>query len=168
MAVPIRRRDRGASLVEFALLAPLLFSLLLGLLTGGLSLSRQNSMSNAVREGSRLGATLEESGTWASAVQKRVVGLSGGDLVAQDVCVQLVKRESATSVVPRKASTCRPSVAADVPDTDDLPLGHCAVLVWAQRGSDLNVIFFQRELSLEVDAFARYERAGESGECTTT
>src|SRR3546814_532623 len=35
---------------------PVLFLLLLGTLTGGLTLSRQNSVKNAVREGTRLGA----------------------------------------------------------------------------------------------------------------
>ncbi|MFP5580169.1 MAG: TadE family protein [Acidimicrobiia bacterium] len=64
------RREAGASLVEFALLAPVLFALLLGMITGGLSLSRKNSMENAVREGARFGATLNEDSSWSSDVRK--------------------------------------------------------------------------------------------------
>lgn len=56
MAVPTKRRDRGASLVEFALLAPLLFLLLLGMITGGLTLSQKNSLENGTREAVRFGA----------------------------------------------------------------------------------------------------------------
>ena len=98
MAEPKRRKDRGASLVEFALLAPLLFALLLGMITGGISLSQKNSMENAVREGSRFGATLEPSANWAGDVRKRVEALSGGDLELGQICAEVVYRTSSGSV----------------------------------------------------------------------
>lgn len=50
------RREYGASLVEFALLLPVFSLLLFGMLTGGITLSRQNSVENAVREATRFGA----------------------------------------------------------------------------------------------------------------
>lgn len=51
-----RDSERGASLVEFALIFPVLALILLGVVSGGLALSRQNSVENAVREGTRFGA----------------------------------------------------------------------------------------------------------------
>ncbi len=56
-----RRRtggDDGATLIEFAIVAPLLFAILLGMFTGGLAFNQKLSVTNGAREGSRYGATL--------------------------------------------------------------------------------------------------------------
>ena len=50
--------DRGAALVEFALLLPLLVAILLGIFTGGQLYNQKLAITNGVREGSRYGATL--------------------------------------------------------------------------------------------------------------
>lgn len=52
------RSDRGAALVEFALVGPLLFMLLVGMFTGGVLFNERLAITNGVREGSRYGATL--------------------------------------------------------------------------------------------------------------
>jgi Flp pilus assembly protein TadG len=49
-------RRRGAALVEFAILAPVLLSLVIGLLEIGQALKAANIMASAVREGGRLAA----------------------------------------------------------------------------------------------------------------
>lgn len=148
------RGDRGAALVEFALVAPLVFSLLLGLFTGGISLSRKNSMTNAVREGARLGATQIEDSAWADNVRTRVVDLSAGDLLTSQVCVKLVK---APSTVVR-ASSCPASLAGSQPSITGIPASECAVLVWARRSSQLQAVFFTRDLTLVASSVSRYER----------
>jgi Flp pilus assembly protein TadG len=48
--------ERGASIVEFALVAPLLFTLLLGILQVSLLENRQQGLHAAAREGARLGS----------------------------------------------------------------------------------------------------------------
>lgn len=56
-----RRRacgDDGATLVEFAFVAPVFVAILLGMFTGGLAFNQKISVTNGVREGSRYGATL--------------------------------------------------------------------------------------------------------------
>jgi len=148
------RSERGAALVEFALLAPLIFALLMGMFTGGMSLSRKNSMTNAIREGARFGSTLTEDVSWAANVQARVAALAGGDLAASQVCVVLVKKGTSSDSVRQSAG----SGCGTEPSTAGIPVGECAVKVWSQRQSDLEVIFFSRTLTLQAGAVSRYER----------
>jgi Flp pilus assembly protein TadG len=51
----IRRSESGASAVEFALLLPLLMMILFGIIEFGFALYRQAILTNASREGARLG-----------------------------------------------------------------------------------------------------------------
>jgi Flp pilus assembly pilin Flp len=69
----IRRRERGAVAVEFALVLPILVMLLVGTITSGLSYSQALGITNAVREGSRFGAIADGSHVdWGSDVVARV------------------------------------------------------------------------------------------------
>jgi hypothetical protein len=158
--------DRGAALVEFALIAPVLFSLLLGTVTGGLALATKSSMTNAVREAGRLGATMPEGSswdTWATLVRDRAVELSGGDLTTGRVCVEIVQWNGSASppsetVLGRwPATSCgitgEPAVPASTAD------GACVVKVWAERSAEVNALFFQRTVDLRASAVGRYERA---------
>lgn len=55
MRVTSRSRERGQSLVEFALLLPVLIIILMGIFDLGRVVFAYNSMTNAAREGARLG-----------------------------------------------------------------------------------------------------------------
>jgi Flp pilus assembly protein TadG len=151
--------ERGAALVEFALVLPLIMALILGMVTGGAAYNRKLSMTNAVREGSRFGATLDGSSTWAGSIQTRTAELATGDLTAGQVCVQLVKNGSVVvqSGVTYEAlgagcsTITAPSVTAASTD--------CVVKVWAARiGQDkLQAMFFSSSLTLTSKSVARYE-----------
>ena len=102
MPRPKSTLQRGAVVVEFALVLPILVALLLGVTTAGLAYNKKLNMTYATREGARFGATVPPtqswtSGTWASNVRDLVVARSGGDLAAADVCVSLVVSSSATT-----------------------------------------------------------------------
>jgi Flp pilus assembly protein TadG len=56
------RNDDGAAAVEFALLFPIFMILALGIMTAGTAFSRQINITQAAREASRYGATLDISG----------------------------------------------------------------------------------------------------------
>lgn len=145
--------ERGAALVEFALLVPLLFAILMGIFTGGIAYNRKISMSNAVREGARFGATLDDSGTWATEVTDRTVAASTGDLSSGQVCVRLI------TVPASVRRTNGNSACGTEPATPTgVQSGDCIVKVWAQRGSNLQVIFFSKALTLNEEAVGRYER----------
>jgi Flp pilus assembly pilin Flp len=100
----IRRRtrdDRGAALVEFALIFPLLAMFLFGIFSGGLVLNRRMAISQAAREGARYGATVPfdqctpttlcDGKTWVALVRDHTVARSQGVARASDVCVALVE-----------------------------------------------------------------------------
>ena len=96
-----RSGSRGAVLVEFALVFPLLVMFLLGIVTAGLAYNQKLDVTHATREGARYAATAAPgqawaSGTWASNVQNLVVSRSGGDLTNAQVCVALVVSTSAS------------------------------------------------------------------------
>lgn len=155
-----RRREKGASLVEFALIAPLLFAIFLGTITGGLALSEKNSAANAVREGARVGSTLPRGAHWdtgwAIDVRNRVVELSGGDLNDADVCVRLVNAASGATVGSYSGSNCS---SAPPPSTPASATTGCVVKVWSRSDADFNVLFFTQTLALKSNAVGRYERS---------
>jgi Flp pilus assembly protein TadG len=70
-----RRRGRGQSLVEFAVVLPVFLLLLAGICDFGLGLYSQMTIINAAREGARLGVV--EPGNVA-AIQNRVQGMAAG------------------------------------------------------------------------------------------
>lgn len=160
-----RRRwgaERGAALLELAFIMPILGALLLGVTTGGLAYNHKLSMTNAVREGARFGATLTPASvsppnTWLSAVASRTVEVSAGDLTSAEVCVKLVREAGATDANVL-TSSCPASMTADEPATPaNLANGDCVVKVWAQRGDQLQVLFFSSNLTLKAKSVARYE-----------
>ena len=116
---------RGAVVVEFALVLPILVALLLGITTAGLAYNKKLNMTYATREGARFGATAPpsqswSSGTWASNVRDVVVARSGGDLTAADVCVSLVVSSSATTSAvysPSSSFTTKTDGTACIADT---------------------------------------------------
>lgn len=58
----VERGERGAALLEFALIFPIFMTLALGMFSGGQAYNRKITMTNAAREGARYGATLDPTG----------------------------------------------------------------------------------------------------------
>lgn len=156
-SVTAPRREDGASLVEFALLAPVLMSLLLGMFTGGLAYNRKISITSAVREGARFGATLDcnatcvaatPSTTWTTQVTQRVVDASGGELTAGNVCVWLGTASGTTN-----CGLGDPAGAT----------GTMIVKVSATRGARIEYVFASQSLTLKASTANRYERSSTYG-----
>jgi Flp pilus assembly protein TadG len=59
----IRRRDSGQSLVEFAIVLPILLALLVGIFEFGVAWNRKQVLTNAAREGARLAVLPSTAGT---------------------------------------------------------------------------------------------------------
>jgi Flp pilus assembly protein TadG len=124
-----RRGDDGATLVEFALILPLLLMLIVGMFTGGMAYNQKQQLTHATREGARFGATVSPSqsfldgNSWADNVSQLVIDRAAGDLDGPDVevCVSLVQGSPAQLVsAPHPASdytTETPAVPCDPTET---------------------------------------------------
>jgi Flp pilus assembly protein TadG len=147
-------KERGAALVEFALILPVLVSLLLGTVTAGIAYGRKLSMSNAVREGARYGATLTANGSWAAAVQTRTQSMATGDLSTGQICTALWKVGTGASYSSSGCTIANPFVA-----NNDHPgsAGDCVVEVWAARPEQIQALFFSTTVTLKARAGARLE-----------
>lgn len=121
-AVPGRRsrRDRGAALVEFAIVAPLLFFLVFGLIDFGVNLSNEISLRQGVREGARQGSvanfgpTASCGATFTTAgstnMQKLIcLTTSRTDMTASDVAVA-IRFDPNSSSYPSGATGASPPV----------------------------------------------------------
>jgi Flp pilus assembly protein TadG len=147
-----RRDERGAVLVEFALVVPLLFSLLLGVTTGGQAYAAKISLVGAVREGARFGATLQLGAgitavtDYQESVANRVVAAAGGSLTRSDVCVKLA--------LPNGGTDCG---IADPAGASAQPSVHL-VKVSASRQATIQFFFSSTSPTLTARLATRYER----------
>lgn len=148
----VQRGERGAVLVEFGLVLPLLLALILGIFSGGQAYSDKISLIEAVREGARYGASLPLGTgatpvtTWETGVRDRVVTASGGALVSANVCVKLA--------LPTGGTDCG---IADPPGAANEPTVHL-VKVSATRGTTLEFFFLRMNRVLNPKQVARFER----------
>lgn len=81
----LRRRERGQSLVEFALLAPVLILLFMGMFDFGWILHRQIQMDNATRLGARRGAV----GEGNSQIVQRMVDTCSFPLTTDQITIEV-------------------------------------------------------------------------------
>ena len=156
-------------MVEFALLLPVVASLLMGILTGGLAYNKKIAVTDAVRGAARYGATLSDSSTFAANVRDRLVLLSAGELSNADVCVELI-RAGASNTVTRSwyagagNSSC-PAQFGTAPTTPTVNTGSCVVKVWAMKTAKLQAVLVNSDLELKARSVAGFERGIPAGSC---
>lgn len=163
--------EKGAQLVEFALVLPILASLLLGIVTAGLALNSNNSLNNAARESARYGATLPVDPTmsgWLDDLADVAKDSATGDLndgvAGRTICVAYVYPNGSDAL----DSTARLMIdAAGTPTyangatcfADGRPDDERRVQVNVERDADLLTIFFNTTLDLDARSVSRFERA---------
>jgi Flp pilus assembly protein TadG len=158
--------ERGAALVEFALILPVFMMLVLGMFSGGLAYNHQSSLANAAREAARYGVTVAEaqctptsncSGrTWAQLVQAVAVERANGDLTAAGVCVALVSGPGNAPVATDSAHTTQGGTSACYVD-NSTDTGK-RVQVTTSRPDTLEALVFTKHLTLHAEATAKYEQ----------
>jgi Flp pilus assembly protein TadG len=102
VARPRLDREDGASAVEMALLAPLLFMLLFGIIGFGLAFLQVQSIKTGVREGGRAAAV----GAPENTVQQKTVDASSGAIPDGQEANVIVS-------APHGATTCIPTTLGD-------------------------------------------------------
>ena len=146
-------RERGASLVEFALLLPVFMMLVLGMFSGGQAYNKKLDVTSATREGARFGATLDDStANWATEVRKIVVA-RGPDIDAADVCVALVSGSGGTLIVHESTNG-----SSECPDADDSGVDTGKrVQVTAATDAKIEALIYSHDLTVRASAVAKYE-----------
>src|SRR5690349_20117490 len=152
-------KERGAALVEFTLVLPLLLLIVFGGVTTALAYERKSELVYAVRDGARYGATVPRDqcdtvancGTrnWAQLVQYVTSKRSDGALAMSDICVALVvvgTSSTAASVYTRTNGVYSTGTNTTFPDTGCFDDGnadtgmrvHVSAL---KNGQKINLIF---------------------------
>lgn len=158
--------SRGASLVEMALVLPLLLMLLMGIVSAGLAYYHQIGLTHAAREAARYGATLPvdnfaSMNNWLAAVEARAMEAATGSLAPGTpgalICVAYVHPNGADpsdqtakiengSVTP--GATCF---------SDGRPNDERRVQVHVIRDVDFNVLVFNTTLTIDSEGVSRFE-----------
>jgi Flp pilus assembly protein TadG len=161
--------EKGASLVEFALVLPILLMLLFGIVTGGLALNSKNSLNNAAREGARYGATLPVDPTMNDflddvadvAIRSATSELDDG-IPGRTVCVAYVFPNGSSATDQTATLRIDASGARDytgpVCFADGRPDTERRVQVRVTRAVDFFALVFSRVLTLDEQSVSRYER----------
>jgi hypothetical protein len=166
-----RADERGAALVEFAFVLPLLLMLLLGTVTGGLTYSRRLSIENAAREAARYGATLSVEtnlNSWLDDVAAVAVGAATGDLdlgvAGRTICVAYVHPSGADPLDTTTSLTIDPlgvrAYGSHPCYSDGRPGTERRVQVALERASTLDALLLTRNLTLAAQTTNRFERGG--------
>jgi Flp pilus assembly protein TadG len=102
------RSERGAALVEFALVVPILVLMMCATIDFGLVVYTLNNLTAAVREGGRFGAVLDGT-VWATPaaaqdsvqtrVQKYIAGMNNGLTPAQVKALISVSKDPTTQII---------------------------------------------------------------------
>lgn len=164
-----RDPERGAQLIEFAIILPILLSMLFGIVTGGVAFSHNLSIDNAARETARYGATLpvnSDLDAWLGQVADVAISTATGSLddgqPNRTVCVAYVypdgtDPEDQTKRLTEDSSGTR-TFANQPCVADPRPNDERRVQIVLSRDSDLVVIYFTKTLNLTAQSIARFER----------
>lgn len=166
----IRSDERGAQLIEFAVILPILLSLLFGIVTGGVAFSHNLSIDNAARETARYAATLPVDGdldNWLATIADSAIATATGTLddgqQGRQVCVAYVYPDGSDVEDQTKRLVEDPSGTRTLANqpcvADTRPNDERRVQVVVERGADLIVFYFSKTVTLTSQSIARFERA---------
>jgi Flp pilus assembly protein TadG len=158
-----RRGDRGASLVEFALVVPLLTLFVFGIVQFGLAYDMKQSINSAAREGARMAAIPDEDnvtyGTIRARVDSSFASLASGTV--DDVEVQVVRAANPSAILRTcTGSGCTPATTPPAASPCSGLPGETVVVTVTER-HDITIPFYgvrrvdlvgRGEFRCEIDA----------------
>lgn len=159
-------RERGASLVEFALVLPLLLMIILGLVSAGAAYNLRITLTHSAREAARYAAVLPTdvgASIWFSNVEARLLDDAAGALDSgqpgAEYCIAYVnKSESDPGTLHIDETTSTPTTGPCFSDGRDVAgVDEWRVQVQVGRDADFNVLLFSKTIHLTTNAVSRYE-----------
>ncbi len=165
-----RNDERGAVMVEFALVLPVLLAFLLGTVTVGTAYNQNISMNNAARESSRYGAVRpveDDLSAWLETVADVAVAAATGDVGAnvsgQFVCVAYVYPNGTSSddrtIRLIEEGGTRQIQTGQTCFSDGRPSDERRVQVHLTRDTDIEAVLFSQTITLNANAVTRFERS---------
>ncbi len=175
------RAQRGASAVEFALLAPVFFMLVFGGISSAIAFDRNNTMTHAAREAARAGATLPANGAtqvpdaWfddvASIAETSANGHLDDAIPGRYICVAYVgfapddnsssdwtrrRVESGATVTYANGSLADPSTWC-YDDGRGSNGAERRIQVQVGRDTEFSVVFWTQNIGLRSSGVSRFE-----------
>ncbi len=159
-------------MVEMALIAPVLFTLILGMVTAGLTYSRKISLDTAARHASRYGATLPVSNyaslnLWLAAVastaQQSATGDLGTGVAGRSLCVAYVYPSGATAtdrttmLVRTDAGDTYSTGSSATCFSDGQPASTRRVQVSLTRQSTIEAVVYSSNITLNSQGLTKFE-----------
>ena len=159
--------ERGAALVEFALLLPVLAMIVFGALTAGMAYNHKMDLTHAAREGARYGATVPQAQctptsncgglNWAQLVQSVVAERSFGALTTSQVCVALVSGSASPEPAPVGPTYTTEADGTACYDDGSGDTGK-RVQVYVRKTDDkIDAVLFKANITLTSKATAKFE-----------
>ena len=169
-----RRGERGASLVEFALLLPLFMMMVLGMFSGGMAYNRKNSITNATREAGRYAATLPvgnfaDLDAWLDSVYQFTTSAADKDLATdvdgRRICIAYVYPAGTSASPPKDETRRRVWTTSNTPDTTDgntcfsdgRPNNERRIQISASRKSKIEILVTSWGADLNTQSLTRFE-----------
>ncbi len=156
----VKHQESGASIVEFALLTPLVFMLVFGMLTGGLAWNSKQNLTHAARDAARHAATLPTQATmsgWLDNVAQRAMESANGELEesipGQRVCVAYIGSTTSSRVQEGSSVTYGSAPCF----SENRPLDGPRLHVEVRRDTDFQAVLYAKTLTLSSQAVARHE-----------
>lgn len=166
------RGDRGAVLVEFMLVFPILAMFLFGSVSGAMAWNQHLALSHGARQAARYGATLPTKNyatldAYLDSVAARAISNAEGNLdngvAGRQVCVAYVYPAGSDALDSTRSRTVNAagtvSYSSSPCYSDGLTSTDRRVQVDVQRSGSFDAIFFHRDLTLHEQASFIYEVA---------
>ena len=164
------RTDRGSTLVEFALILPVIIILSFGTITAGMAYTRQLTISDATSQTARYAATLDRSAyastdLFLDAVYARLMTVDDDELTttatSRNICIAYVFVSSA-GVSSTRSRTVTSTETATYSNTscytDNLPAtGDRRIQISVSRGDTIDIVFRRFNVTLRRQVAVRYE-----------
>jgi len=162
--------ERGAVLVEFALVMPILVMLLFGLVSAGMAWNQNLALSTAARSGARYAATLPTRATgttmddYLDAVAQRVIDSSEGELgssvTSRVICVAYWHESGSDALDQNRSRTLTNTTvtrSSTTPCFADNQAGDKRIQVSVQRSGTIQTGFWSQTVTLTQRVVFRYE-----------